>query len=66
MHDNDAKRRFEAPASLVKTKSAPKGEGCPQELGCFPPPPDKDELKRLLAENRSPKATMRSIGWITS
>jgi hypothetical protein len=53
------------PKSLIRLDDANirrAGEG---EFGCFPPPPDVDELKRLLASDRSMAAKMRTFGWIS-
>jgi hypothetical protein len=53
------------PPSLVRLDDARIREAGEAELGCFPPPPDIDELKRLLTADRAAAEKMRAIGWIT-
>lgn len=55
----------DAPPSLRRLGDVILDDAGVGELGAFPPPPDIDELKQLLAADELSAAKMREFGWIT-
>lgn len=66
MKNREKVRRYDEPQSLKELDEG--AYKAPQnfELEKFPPPPDIDELKRILSEDRNISSKLRKIGWISS